>query len=245
MALREYVPGSQLLARGQIFTSRGVLKHWSGETMDYTIGFRGQFARCKRIHFYYWVSDRPKGCPLCGETGIEGNIWNLLFPKYAFTSAEWDPPYFGTEIERVGKAEVQTITFAQGSAGNGMLVEPDFAGIPALTAKYKEDAELLVHNEGANGQWFAICLKCGYADSEPITPGEGQVNLPKDFENHAPIHEEKRWKSCWRSTGSPVIRKMVLAARETTDALYLDFSACRYQMDEDGEVATTVGYALQ
>ena len=41
--------------------------------------------------------------------------------------------------------------------------------------------------------------------------GEGRVNLPKDFENHAPIHEEKRWKSCWRSTESPVIRKMVLA----------------------------------
>ena len=104
---------------------------------------------------------------------------------------------------------------------------------------------MLVYNEGANGEGFAICLKCGYADSEPIKPGEVRVDLPKDFENHAPIHEEKRWKSCWRSSESPVIRKIVLAARETTDALYLDFSACRYQMDEDGELASTVGYALQ
>lgn len=244
LALREYVPGSQLLVGGRIVTSRGLLKHWSGENFDNAIGFRGQFARCRNNHFYYWTTERPAVCPLCGDEADPGTVRNLLFPRYGFTSAEWDPPYYGTDIERVGQAEVQTITFSQ-TANDDRLVERDFAGISGLVAQYKEDAELLVFNEGDYQQGFAICLKCGYAESEPETPGEGKINLPDGFTKHAPIDEEKDWKNCWKSDEAPVMRKMVLAARETTDALYLDFSGCRVRMDEEGKTATTVGYALQ
>ncbi|GAB6179012.1 hypothetical protein JCM14036_03310 [Desulfotomaculum defluvii] len=244
LALREYVPGSQLLVGGRIVTSHGVLKHWSGENFDNAIGSRGQFSRCKNKHFFYWTTERPDACPVCGEEELQGTVRNLLFPRYGFTSAEWDPPYYGTDIERIGQAEVQTITFSQ-TANDGRLVEQNFAGVSGLVAQYKEDAELLVFNEGKERQGFAICLKCGYAESEPETPGEGMINLPDGFAKHAPIDEEKVWKNCWKSDEAPVMRRMVLAARETTDALYLDFSDCRISMDEKGYTATTLGYALQ
>ena len=67
LALREYVPGSQLLAGGRLIRSRGILKHWTGENIDTAIGLRGQYAKCRNNHFYYWASGEAiKNCPFCG-----------------------------------------------------------------------------------------------------------------------------------------------------------------------------------
>jgi hypothetical protein len=44
LALREYVPGSQLLVVGRLVTSRGLLKHWTGAELDNYIGLRGNYA---------------------------------------------------------------------------------------------------------------------------------------------------------------------------------------------------------
>jgi superfamily II DNA or RNA helicase len=249
LALREYVPGSQLLVGGRIVTSRGILKHWNEDAPDATIGTTGQFAKCINNHFYYWsFNNKPTQCPVCDEKRIlknnddDNGIGKLLFPKYGFTSAKWDPPYYGTDIEKVGKAEVETITFTKTTTN--VKCFNDFGGITGLVAKYKEDAELLVYNKGSNGTGFAICLKCGYAESEPIDAGDGLIKLPDGFREHASIYKGKEYYYCWSNTSpGKVMRKMVLAARQTTDALYIDFSNCTTVMDL--KIATTVGYALQ
>jgi DEAD/DEAH box helicase domain-containing protein len=67
---------------------------------------------------------------------------------------------FSADVERVGTAEVLTAFI------RGAQTLADFAGIPDLTACYSEEGELLVFNRGDNGLGFAICWKCGYAESE-------------------------------------------------------------------------------
>src|SRR5262249_54816847 len=83
-----------------------------------------------------------------------------------------------------------------------------------------------VYNTGEYGKGFAICLKCGYAESEKHI-GEGQVRLPTTFKRHAPLHSPKAHPPCW-SNGetAQALRNQALAAKQTTDPLMLDFSAC-------------------
>ena len=53
LALREYVPGSQLLVGGRLVSSHGLLKHRTGAVLDTYLGLRGQYCRCRNEHFYY------------------------------------------------------------------------------------------------------------------------------------------------------------------------------------------------
>ena len=50
------------------------------------------------------------------------------------------------------------------TSGTAPLIR-DFADIPGVSASTHEGAELLATNSGAFDAGFAICTKCGFADS--------------------------------------------------------------------------------
>src|SRR5262249_42696267 len=104
--------------------------------------------------------------------------------------------------------------------------------------------ELLVYNRGESERGFAICLNCGYAESE-LHFGQGSMHLPSGFNRHAPLTATSRWTTCWKSDDAPVLRNQVLAARETTDVLLLDFVACLGVSATHNPLVTTLAYALQ
>ena len=111
LALREYVPGSQLLAGGRLIRSRGILKHWTGENIDTAIGLRGQYTKCKNGHLYYWTSGATiPDCPFCREPAGQSPV-PYLVPQYGFSSAAWDPPKWSTDQELVGSVETVSATF--------------------------------------------------------------------------------------------------------------------------------------
>ena len=245
LALREYVPGSQLLAGGKLVTSRGVLKHWTGlniQTDDTTIGLRGRYAVCKNDHFYYWdTTETHKDCIICGESARE-NSQELMFPKYGFSGAAWDPPKWSTDTEFVGQTETEAMmTAMMESTQNSM----NFGAVPGLVAYYKEDSELLVYNRGEKERGFAICLRCGFAESEKDY-GAGAIGLPHNFKYHAPLTSTKLENTCWPYDSTYVLRNQTLAAREVTDGLLLDFSGCLGEdAQRDRSLVTTLGYGLQ
>lgn len=244
LALREYVPGSQLLVGGKLVSSHGLLKHWTGASIDTYIGLRGLSCQCGNGHFYYWIAEAPAACPVCGEAGA-ANPGQLLFPKHGFSGAAWDPPKWSTDVERVGKAQTATMTFSQPASNTrGQMDVDSFGGVRGLVARYREAGELLVYNRGDDEHGFAICLKCGYADSERKV-GQGRMDLPGGFERHAPLSSISPWRACWSDGTSPVLRNQTLAARETTDVMLIDFSACSGGHGYDERVVTTLAYALQ
>ena len=244
LALREYVPGSQLLVGGKLISSRGLLKHWTGANLDTYLGLRGRYCRCTNDHFYYWLSEDPEKCLICSAPPAD-SPGELLFPKYGFSSAAWDPPKWSTDVERVGEAETATITFSQQPRlGSGNLAVSDFGGVAGLSVWYRENGELLVYNRGESTRGFAICLNCGYAESEQNF-GQGAMLLPAGFNRHAPLTASSRWTTCWQNDDMPVLRNQVLAARETTDVLLLDFSRCLGQYRAHASLVTTLAYALQ
>ena len=240
LALREYVPGSQLLVGGKLISSRGLLKHWTDG--DRSFGLRGQWCECIKGHFYYWISKMEPVCPICSSKSAIPPM-PMLFPKHGFSSAAWDPPKFSTDVERIGSVETATMTFLQ-NRDEEITAIKNLGDIQGLACHYQEDGEILVYNNGENDQGFAICLKCGFAESE-TDYGEGSLNLPADFVNHAPLHSANPWMRCWADGESHILRRQMLAAREITDVLMVNFMGCPDFPVQDHALLTTLGYALQ
>ncbi len=135
------------------------------------------------------------------------------------------------------------MAFLQGRNEANISVE-NLGDIRGLTCYYQEDGEILVYNKGENHRGFAICLKCGFAESE-TGYGNGIQNLPPNFVNHAPLHSSNPWSRCWHDGESHILRRQVLAAREITDVLMVDFVGCLDAQARDLALITTLGYALQ
>lgn len=240
LALREYVPGSQILVGGRLVTSQGILKHWTGASLDKYIGLRGWYAKCINNHEYYSFTKKPENCTVCGDPNGQPST-RLLFPKHGFSSAAWKPPAWSTNIEHVGSVQTATITFANPV---GLHSVDNFGDVAGLSVRYKEDGELLVFNTGEAQNGFAICLKCGYSESEPAMK-KGKTKDPLGFSAHAPLHSTKASSFCWKKQDGPsAVRNHTLAARETTDVLLFDFSECT-DYSKDMSIMLTIGYALQ
>ena len=209
--------------------------------MDDSVGFRGLYAECGNGHVYYWSGsgDMNEPCSVCGEQPASSPR-EFMFPAHGFTTASWDPPKWSTNTESVGEAETVAKTFV--SAEEGVMPRENFDGVRGLAAYYKEDGELLVYNEGEKRMGFAICLQCGYADSEQDL-GDGMMKLRRSFKNHRRINSD-RYK-CWtKDAPGSAFRNQTLAARETTDVLLVDFSA-HARGDDAYKIVATLGCALQ
>ncbi len=244
VAMGEYVPGSQLLVGGKLVTSHGLLKHWTGADINNYLGLRGQYTICDNNHLYYKIAAGSLGtCPICGADP-KRSPRDFLLPMHGFSSAAWDPPKISTDVERVGRTEQATITFVQRD-GADLEEQEHFGGIVGLRALYREDGELLVYNTGEYQKGFAICLKCGYADSEKHL-GDGRIHLPSAFERHSPLTSTREERFCWGNHETPgVFRNHALAARQTTDILLLDFSSCLNHLADNAELLWTLAQALE
>lgn len=241
MAMREYAPGSQLLAGGQVITSRGLLKHWTGAmTGEEAWGLRGRFVKTNTGLFNYSVSAAPPQAP--PTFGQAGNVrrGDFLFPRHGFTTAAWDPPRYGSDFERVGSVEVFTLAFE--SQEDCDLPIPRFGNSLHCVATYRDGGELFLLNSGTNDKGFAICQRCGYAESEWKSGANGRTDLPRRFDLHAPLNATHRVLRCWTEGEAPVWRNHHLAAKQTTNLLKFDFGGCTVL---DAELLYTIGQALR
>jgi DEAD/DEAH box helicase domain-containing protein len=242
MAMREYAPGSQLLVGGQIVTSRGLLKHWTGAVVqNQAWGLRGRFKKSGDGYFSYSLTAAAPQAPPAVAPGQNVQEGFFLFPKHGFTTAAWDPPRFGSDFERIGKLSIFTLAFE--NAAECDPPQSGFGGINGLVATYRNAGELFLMNSGANDLGFAICQKCGYAESEWKRGAAGRVDLPKRFEWHAPLNATNPSFRCWTADEAPAWRNHHLAAKQTTHLLRLDFAGLGQPLDRD--LLYTLGQSLR
>ena len=225
LALSEYVPGAQVLVGGKVAESKGILKHWTEANKDEALGLNYWALTCANGHKYLGTS-QDEACPECGE-GPQPQPDQLMFPRFGYTTAAWDPPRPpGRNLDRVGKVLTTATGFSLSAVSN---TQTDFGNVRSLTALYYEagQGELLIRNAGDESHGFALCTRCGFAMSEEkARRANGPAPaLPKEFRDHASIFSTKVNTRCWgKNLGSePVLRHKVLAARETTDVLILDW----------------------
>lgn len=249
LAIGEYVPGTRLIAGGKSIHSRGIKKSWLPINCDATPGLRGRLCTCPNKHVFYWVTNAPQSCPFCKEGDEDrskaGNL--VLFVRHGFTTAPWDPPRFSRKQETVSVVETSTVSFTDAEDDTLPRIS-SFAGIDSLQARYCDNGEIMVYNRGKNGHGFAICQKCGFTESEKRTYNAdgGAVNLPERFQFHAPLYTTDGNNYCWPMGAAHVWRGHLLAAREKTDVLLLDFSNTSIQASAmDSSIMYAVAFALQ
>jgi Lhr-like helicase len=220
LAVNEYVPGSSILVGGRLYRSHGVLRSWSRGESDIGFGKRAWLHTCSAGHITYsWSAAQPLTCPVDGCTGGIGSAESLLIPRYGYSTARWDPPSWSGSVERVGKTTLASMAFI--TTKTPTRIE-GFGGIQGCIATLSEGGELLAFNRGEHQRGFALCTRCGYAESEKHI-GEGRIDLPKGFDTHAPLWLD-RLKACWQSGEAPVMRNLRMAAIHVTDLVQLDFA---------------------
>jgi hypothetical protein len=242
LAIGEYVPGSRLLAGGKVITSRGMIKSWQGETSP---GQTGRLCVCTNKHRFYGLAGAPAACPVCGESGRYQPDETLLLVKHGFSTAAWEPPVRGTEVERIYSAEPMSLAF-RGDGGPNLLRRSGFHGIRNFDLTYRPDGELLVVNRGEHDRGFAVCLRCGYADSEwNKRRATGLETLPRGFDSHAPLRDDDPRHTCRKKDEQcpPVHRFQVLGARQVTDALLAEFGFLGPDAT-NAALVQSLGYAL-
>jgi DEAD/DEAH box helicase domain-containing protein len=228
IALSEYVPGAVLLVGGKVLESKGILKHWTETNRDEALMLNYWALNCANGHEYL-ATNQSGLCPHC-QMGPADPGQMLMFPRFGYSTAAWDPPKPpGRKLDRIGKVETFALnTFTVGDATEQSF---NFAGISGLTALYYEagKGELLYRNagngKGGKGFGFAVCTKCGYADSE-LLPADRKGNapvLPRKFREHPSLYSSNPDLRCWLKDQESVLRNKVLAARETTDMLFLEW----------------------
>jgi Lhr-like helicase len=218
LALSEYVPGSHVLVGGKVVISRGISKHWTESNYNRALGLQTLALECQYGHVYTSLNCN-ESCPTCGCSAR--TVQQLIFPRFGYTTAAWEVPGWETEFERVGEGKVCPTSFAEGGAGEMMA---DFAGLQGLKVTYREEAPLLIRNAGDKSCGFAICTRCGFAESEEDY-GNGVMKLPREFAQHASVFSSNPDSFCWtrNEVSPPVLRNRVIAAQELTDMLLLDW----------------------
>lgn len=229
LALAEYVPGADIVIGGNVVRSRGILKHWTDSNKDQALGLQYLALRCELDHLYIAFS-KDAACPECGCPPM-GAAKELLFPRFGYTTAAWEPPRRGSRLTRVGEAEADASADVTTTETERLARAPratttkDFGSVPGLTAEYREESELLIQNTGQFECGFAVCTRCGFAMSEKKLSRRGKEDLPADFATHASVFRSNPDIPCWRKRDAevPVLRHKVLAARESVDMILLDF----------------------
>ena len=242
LAVSEYVPGSTILAGGKTFTSNGLVSFWDNGSKEKEFGTRLWQYACTAGHVWYsyWSEEPASTCKAAGCLRPKLDMGKtLLVPRYGYSTATWDPPSWSGKQERIGRAMLVSTEFL--NPGNKNMVDHRFGNIEGLKATLCEGGEILATNGGTDALGFAICTRCGFADSE-VKNGSSRENLPRQFDLHTSLR--KKDGKCWGNKEAPVLRNHHLAAQQVTDLVQLDFGYISGSALSQ-RVVTTLGYALK
>jgi DEAD/DEAH box helicase domain-containing protein len=225
LALSEYVPGSVLLGGGKSYSSHGVLSFWS-ETGNKSFGLRKYLYQCTNGH--QWTELQPltvEVCPRC-HAPLASSKRDLLLPRFGYSTAIWDEPTWETGQERVGITQVLASMLL--SATPAHTVE-NFAGISGVYVQLFENADLVAMNAGGYECGFALCTRCGFADSMRNATDDLPSLDGTPFREHMPITGKSgNNRPCWKQGEDElVIRHLHFAAEHNTDLLQLDLERTR------------------
>ncbi len=215
LALAEYAPGSKILAGGMLIQSKGISKHFTGENLDEAFGEKGFTYTCDKGHFFTSPYLKVHECSVSGCKGSVRPSSSYLIPEHGYITAASDKlSYKVGSPEKVGRLEIHSAIHTS-SKNDITFTYDDFSII------YKEKALIYGINRGNKGLGFAVCTKCGYAESENDKVDISSYDrLPTAFKKHASIYSEASSNLCLENTPT-IWRNHNLMAKMTTDAIMI------------------------
>ena len=185
IALAEYSPGSQLVAGGSVWESRGITRLPNREWVRYA------WRVCERCGRYYSAifvdghHDLPEGCACGGKLPQGPNRGGVfIVPEFGFYTSNEKPGRPGERPPQ--KVRLTEVHFSGTASAVEQGERTIHSGSNTIYARAYRDADLAVLTR----QGFGVCLSCGYA-------------LPRDFgSNQRAVAHKREWGTpCNASVG--------------------------------------------
>lgn len=245
VAIREYAPGSELIAGKRLIKSKGLSfsSFFGGEAFSSssTLDSRS-FVECDTCKHFFVVSPtvNEMPCPVCGTPSFRkapatdnelihtktNYVRYGVLPKGFRVDYLEDQPYAPNKIDRDA---LSTAFYAslQTEPSAFVHVIPDILRIATT-----QSATFYAINKGPMGQGYVICPACGRSVPK-------HQYKPEDFKNHTRLYSDKPCKS----TLSPLIRNLM--AEFITDAIQIRFSKDFIPLIQSDVFMKTFGRCLQ
>ncbi|CDH43330.1 DEAD/DEAH box helicase [Candidatus Contendibacter odensensis] len=176
IAIRDYAPGTDTVLGGRVYRSGGVTLNWQLpaelEAAPEIQNLRWVW-RCKSCGSNGTRLTMPERCPHCGER--DGN----KLTRYRYIQ----PAGFAVDIRDKPHNNITVPQYIPVRDPLIALEDADWMPLPnPALGRYRMTMQgsLFHHSAGLNNQGYALCLRCGLADSE----NEQEGVLPTIFKNH-------------------------------------------------------------
>jgi ATP-dependent helicase YprA (DUF1998 family) len=213
IAIREYAPGAQVVIDGRVYRSAGVSLHWhSGGAVNEAQKF-----------------DVAWRCPNCGASGIVENAYanssNLKCSRCANEiplSEKKDvlrPSGFLTDFYESTTNDVSSQKYIRVERPR-IHLDGEVNALPDKRCgfvRFGHEGSVFYHSSGENEKGYAVCMKCGRAESMLSNGDIPAALLPDKF--HRPVGGatgSKKEKDC---SGSSVKANVYLGYHTRTDVL--------------------------
>lgn len=235
MGVREYAPGSEVIANGRLWTSAGIA-YQPREFMP-TLAYK-TCAHCLHIESHADKSSIPEDCSSCGQKlGDELNFHKE--PKGFITSA--DQPKGKEPGHRRNLSPPTTESQLIGNAP-----EHAFRGTDLVKAKWAyqsaQDGRMIIMNKG-KGRGFRSC-RCGWSFA---VPNSGPVNLSHNNPYTALSCDRKQYTSAFHLSHTfhtDVLQLRIDGAIQTPKEIPLTASPEEQQKAKEG-VARSIAEAIR
>lgn len=173
-ALREYVPGAELVIDGLVHRSAGILPAWEAGTDASGLEDLRSLWSCPTCRAFDWAPAAPESCPRCGHAPIDTR--RCLRPA----------GFLGDEPAHVGYENLSHVAANPprlSAHGGDWVALAEGAG----RMRADPDGRLAVTTAGPQGGGFAVCLDCGRAHPMETPPPGLPAVLPDPIRRHAPL----------------------------------------------------------
>lgn len=179
VAIRDYAPGAEVVLNGRVYRSQGVALNWHVPPGDQQVRELQSFRHAWRCTGLGCGASgtravRVEACPICGADGASIQQYEYLRPSGFAVDVLYEPH---NDVSRPTYIPVRDPWITAGSEPWLSLPDP-------RTGRYRYSARGHVFHwsTGLHGAGFAICLRCGRADSE--TEVGPAAELPSNLDNH-------------------------------------------------------------
>lgn len=251
IALSEYAPGSHNVINGLVYKSRGISLNWHqppevDRTESQLFLTAWQCTSCG--HFGHSNSISLKEglcCTNCNNT-IPPTLQKKLLVPNGFAVGIHEKPTTNIEQRKVIPSDIPKVN-AKG----------DKVFLPGDVGFYISDTKgsIYYQNGGEHNLGYAVCMKCGYADSMIKDNIKGNAIVPASFNDHAklrggPKNDSGEYQKECEPDQNQIQERVFLGAEEKTDVfeLYLKKpKSTEYLIDteENLKIAWSAGVALR
>lgn len=183
MAIREYSPGSAVVVDGEVLESRGVTLNWNipagaAEVREIqALRWSWRCGQCgDRGHGVTW----PEHCPGCDGEARLLDLKEYLQPS-GFRVAYSEQA--SNDLSNRNYVPMREPWITAGSEAWQPLPTPERGRY-----RYSPTGGIFHHSAGSKGEGYAVCLQCGFAESETESPApHHDTELSELMQSHRPL----------------------------------------------------------